>query len=195
MTTTQPRRQWSLPTPHSSPVYILCTIIDLSCITATQEGSSGDDYMRAASALDDGGVIVAGYYNGTGWDGAISSRLSDFAAVKLDSDGEVVWRWQVMITRMRMEHDKQPKKHVSVIDAALHERKSSSIYIEGLPANVVFAIVVRVRLRHETFVCQYINMLPRFVVYKMTSYRGYVCPPPTHFRIHNVCHVLLTLMS
>lgn len=51
--------------------------------------------MWTASALDDGGVVVGGYSNGTSWNGTTSSGLSDFAAVKLDSDGTVVWRWQV----------------------------------------------------------------------------------------------------
>ncbi|CAM9508827.1 unnamed protein product [Ascophyllum nodosum] len=57
------------------------------------EGSEGSDFLRCAAAVDDGGVVVAGMSNGT-WNGVESIGDADFAAIKLDSDGDVVWRWQ-----------------------------------------------------------------------------------------------------
>lgn len=63
-----------------------------------QEGSEGSDFLTDAAAVADGGVVVTGYYNGT-WNGETSSGETDFAAVKLDSDGDVVWRWQVNYKR------------------------------------------------------------------------------------------------
>lgn len=50
--------------------------------------------MRAATAMRDGGVVVAGYFDGT-WNGVASQGRADFAAVKLGSAGTVIWRWQV----------------------------------------------------------------------------------------------------
>ena len=44
--------------------------------------------------MADGGVVVAGMSNGT-WNEVESIGDADFAAIKLDSDGDVVWRWQV----------------------------------------------------------------------------------------------------
>lgn len=58
-----------------------------------QDGSPGDDLMRAAAAVDDG-VVVAGYSDGI-WNNVSSQGDLDFAAVKLDSDGTVDWIWQV----------------------------------------------------------------------------------------------------
>lgn len=64
--------------------------------------------MRAASAVLDGGVVVVGEFNGT-WNGVISEGGADFAAVKLDSEGAVTWRWQVKqpetITRTCHAHE------------------------------------------------------------------------------------------
>ncbi|CAN0111305.1 unnamed protein product [Ascophyllum nodosum] len=57
------------------------------------EGSEGSDYLVSAAAVADGGVVVAGWSNGT-WNGVESIGDADFAAIKLDSDGDVVWRWQ-----------------------------------------------------------------------------------------------------
>lgn len=61
-----------------------------------QEGATGDESFLAAAATDDGGVVVAGYSNGT-IDGVVSEGSSDFLAVKLDADGVEEWRWQVKI--------------------------------------------------------------------------------------------------
>lgn len=45
------------------------------------------------AAVTDGGVVMAGYTSGD-W-GAASQGLRDFATVKLDSAGKVLWRRQV----------------------------------------------------------------------------------------------------
>lgn len=58
-----------------------------------QDGSNGSDFLLDAAAVSDGGVVAAGYTNGT-WNGQPGSE-TDFAAVKLDSDGDVAWTWQV----------------------------------------------------------------------------------------------------
>lgn len=83
----------------------MLVIVCLSLLTPSQEGSDGQDSMMTASDLDDGGVVAAGFYNGTSWDGEVSSGLADFAAVKLDSAGNVVWRWQVS-TRLHTQQNK-----------------------------------------------------------------------------------------
>lgn len=41
-----------------------------------------------------GSVVMAGYTSGD-WDGEVHAGGDDFAAVKLDADGNEVWRWQV----------------------------------------------------------------------------------------------------
>ncbi|CAM9819697.1 unnamed protein product [Scytosiphon promiscuus] len=58
-----------------------------------QEGSAGDELFSSAAATDDGGVVLAGYSNGT-FNGVASEGLTDFLAVKLDADGDVEWYWQ-----------------------------------------------------------------------------------------------------
>lgn len=75
-------------------MHTCASLVVAYCIN-TQEGSDGKDVAITASALDDGGVVVAGYYNGTSWSGTTSAGETDFAAVKLNSDGTVAWRWQV----------------------------------------------------------------------------------------------------
>ena len=59
-----------------------------------QEGAAGDDSFLGVVALEDGSVVAAGYVNGT-WTGEPSIGETDFAAVKLDSDGTLLWRWRV----------------------------------------------------------------------------------------------------
>lgn len=51
--------------------------------------------MYGVAALNGGSVVLAGYSEGD-WDG-VSSGGQDFAAVELDSDGTVLWRWQVIL--------------------------------------------------------------------------------------------------
>ncbi len=42
----------------------------------------GDDRLYAAAAMDDGGVVVGGYSNGT-YNGVASEGMVDFVALKL----------------------------------------------------------------------------------------------------------------
>lgn len=58
-----------------------------------QDGSEKSDAFLAAAAGDDGSVILAGF-SGGGWEGTNRGK-EDFAAVKLDADGAVLWKWQV----------------------------------------------------------------------------------------------------
>ncbi|CAN0076073.1 unnamed protein product [Pylaiella littoralis] len=57
-----------------------------------QDGTGADDDLEGAAVGQDGGVVLAGSTFGN-WDG-ISSGANDFAAVKLDSDGNMLWKWQ-----------------------------------------------------------------------------------------------------
>lgn len=50
--------------------------------------------MKAAAAVRDGGVVLAGFTLGS-WNAVNSKERADFAAAKLNSDGTVIWRWQV----------------------------------------------------------------------------------------------------
>lgn len=59
-----------------------------------QDGSIERDSFLAAAGVSDGGVVAAGYSNGT-WNSEDGWGQLDFAAVKLDSDGNVAWIWQV----------------------------------------------------------------------------------------------------
>lgn len=58
-----------------------------------QGGTNGSDRLRAAVTGPDGSFILAGYTSGN-WDGT-NSGDEDFAALKLDADGTVRWKWQV----------------------------------------------------------------------------------------------------
>ncbi|CAM9723705.1 unnamed protein product, partial [Ascophyllum nodosum] len=60
-----------------------------------QEGTPQEDQFNAAVALEGGSTILIGYTYGS-WYGenAGDESTSDFAAVKLDADGIVEWRWQ-----------------------------------------------------------------------------------------------------
>lgn len=61
----------------------------------SQEGSSEDDTMYGAAALNGGGVVLVGHSWGN-WSGTNNGE-EDFAAVELDSDGSAIWRWQVIL--------------------------------------------------------------------------------------------------
>lgn len=59
-----------------------------------QNGTTGADTLKAAAVGADGSVVLAGATAGS-WSGANLRGFSDFAAVKLDSGGKELWRWQV----------------------------------------------------------------------------------------------------
>lgn len=58
-----------------------------------QEGSSEFDNVLGAAALDGGRVVLAGYSSGD-WS-RTNKGITDFAAVGIDLNGTVLWRWQV----------------------------------------------------------------------------------------------------
>lgn len=53
-----------------------------------------DNRLNAVSMTEDGGYVLAGYTEGV-WSGEASAGGQDFVVVKLDADGQEVWRWQV----------------------------------------------------------------------------------------------------
>lgn len=59
-----------------------------------QDGTSLSDGFFDVAANDDGSMVLAGYTWGS-WN-ATNKGSADFVAVKLDSDGSIVWSWQVI---------------------------------------------------------------------------------------------------
>ncbi|CAM9911095.1 unnamed protein product, partial [Sphacelaria rigidula] len=57
-----------------------------------QGGSQSSDRLHAAAMGLDGSVILAGQTSGD-WNGS-NAGVTDFAALKLDADGVLQWRWQ-----------------------------------------------------------------------------------------------------
>lgn len=58
-----------------------------------QNGTIGDDFLRAAAMGDEGSVLLVGDTSGN-WTG-VNAGSFDFAAIKLDASGKELWRWQV----------------------------------------------------------------------------------------------------
>lgn len=58
-----------------------------------QGGTDHDDWVEAAVMEEDGSIILAGYTRGD-WYGTHLGNY-DFAAVKLDTNGTLLWKWQV----------------------------------------------------------------------------------------------------
>lgn len=63
-----------------------------------QEGTEEWDRIYAAAGADDGSVTIAG--NTLGSYGAENAGNFDFVAIKIDRDGNTIWRWQVRRTRL-----------------------------------------------------------------------------------------------
>ncbi|CAN0335703.1 unnamed protein product, partial [Ectocarpus sp. 8 AP-2014] len=57
-----------------------------------QDGTSDEDNLNDAVVNSDGSVVLAGSTEGD-W-GGTNAGLGDFAAVKLDDSGAVLWKWQ-----------------------------------------------------------------------------------------------------
>lgn len=62
--------------------------------TGPQAGTKEDDYAYMAVATSDGSIVLAGHTLGD-WDGVNEGGEGDFIAVKIDTDGRELWRWQV----------------------------------------------------------------------------------------------------
>ena len=71
------------------------TYFSLVSPRVSQNGTDGQDEIRAILLGDDGSVVLAGYTHGN-WSG-LNAGEADFAACKLDADGREVWRWQVTV--------------------------------------------------------------------------------------------------
>ena len=68
-------------------------ITDIEYAGAAQDGTDDYDFVRTAVATINGTFVLAGSTSGD-WNGSnVGDR--DFAALKLDADGNVIWKWQV----------------------------------------------------------------------------------------------------
>lgn len=58
-----------------------------------QGGTDAEDGLYKCMVGSNGSIYLAGFTAGD-WAGS-NAGLDDFAAAKLDSDGNEIWRWQV----------------------------------------------------------------------------------------------------
>lgn len=58
-----------------------------------QDGTSSDEWLYAVVVTEDGFAVLAGIMYGS-WN-TIYAGSEDFAAVKLDANGTIEWKWQV----------------------------------------------------------------------------------------------------
>lgn len=61
-----------------------------------QEGTSSYDGVFGVVVVEDGTLIFAGYTQGA-WAANKDDELAELAMVKMDSNGTVIWRWQVRL--------------------------------------------------------------------------------------------------
>lgn len=59
-----------------------------------QEGTPYSDWMWSVVVVEDGAIILAGETGGSWVEETIGGM--NFASVKLDREGNVLWRWQVI---------------------------------------------------------------------------------------------------
>ena len=79
-----------------------------------QDGTSDWDFISIAVATEGGSTVLAGSTYGS-WNDT-DSGSSDFAAVKLDADGTVEWKWQVNGKREVVPKELQgSKSHPAVV--------------------------------------------------------------------------------
>lgn len=62
-------------------------------LAVLQDGTNAIDDINTAVATGGGSTVLAGFTYGS-WN-SNNSFSSDFAAVKLDAEGTVEWKWQV----------------------------------------------------------------------------------------------------
>ena len=68
----------------------------MKCAGVAQDGTADDDYAKAAVATMNGTFVLAGSTQGD-WN-SVNAGDRNFAALKLDTDGNVMWKWQVSET-------------------------------------------------------------------------------------------------
>lgn len=86
--------------------------------------------MYAVAAAEDDSILLAGYTADT-FDGANTGGL-DFAAVKLDRDGNEMWRWQV-------RQSSGPRKNAR-LSPLLHVSRVQSLFVT-VGKSVLLAVV------------------------------------------------------
>lgn len=62
-------------------------------LVSKQDGTDESDYITSAVIMGDGSVVFCGYTFGDF--GGTNAGGRDFLVVKLDVNGEELWRWQV----------------------------------------------------------------------------------------------------
>lgn len=72
-----------------------------------QNGTEEWDEIYAAGGADDGSAILAGWTGGSY--GAMNAGGHDFVAIKINSDGNTTWQWQVRpgsVSPLIFEHNR-----------------------------------------------------------------------------------------
>ena len=75
-------------------------------VSFAQNGTSGGDNLKGVAIAQDGSIVVAG--DTTGSYGRENEGGLDFVAIKLDSDGNVQWAWQVRLKPNRFSFRYHP---------------------------------------------------------------------------------------
>lgn len=67
---------------------------DFPTFAGGQVVTTANDYAQGMAMAEDGSVICVGVTDGS-WDGNANNGENDFAAFRLDGNGEEIWRYQV----------------------------------------------------------------------------------------------------
>lgn len=91
------RRDWlESSRAATSPMVNVCSCPTRATFAYDQDGTSGEDVFRGIPMAENGSVIAVGQTGGD-WDG-VNAGSDDFVALRLDADGEEIWRYQVIYT-------------------------------------------------------------------------------------------------
>lgn len=86
-----------------------------------QEGSSEWDVLRRAAAPSGGGVVLTGHSQGK-WSGT-NIGIGGFAAMELDLNGAVLWRWQVNLERLFTVSSEYSVRRVHILQTICHAKR------------------------------------------------------------------------
>lgn len=78
----------------SPPAYPSSTTAARARTRPSQDGTAGDDELRAAAVRLSDGMIVVGGYTGGGW-GDYEEDERNWAVIALDASGSFLWNWEV----------------------------------------------------------------------------------------------------